>query len=346
MASVGSVALSMTICQIGEIASPTLRKEKAVPRQFRFGLVDAPFGFGAPTFGSVRGWTDRTRRGEDLGFATLLVPDGPKRFSAFQSLAAVAAVTDQLRLGTFVLPVPFWSPSIVAWETASLDQLSGGRFELGLGAGHPGNAESAEALGMPYGTPGQRIRQVGETIAAVNRLASETIAAAVQQPRPPIMVAGSGDQLLAFAAGKADIIHMHLHGTERMLAEKVVASPWSGPPPRADAVDCHLPRETSGRYRHTNKRLELLGVGEGRHDVLAHEPGPERPHPLGRAGVAGVARVEAVHIPRRPWRGLGKHIVRSGFSRAARYSHSVIDTSEPAGAPGGGFAGGAWGIYP
>jgi probable F420-dependent oxidoreductase len=189
-------------------------------RKYRFGLAGAPFGIGVGPFESIRAWTDVARQAEDLGFATLLAPDGPKRFSVFQALAAAAVVTERLRLGTMVIPVPLRSPGVIAWETASLDQLSGGRFELGLGSGHPANAEGTEQLGVPYRTAGERIAMVGETIAAVNRLAADAPVQPAQQPRPPIMVAGSSERLLTLAAQQADIIHLGVH-TEEALAHKV-----------------------------------------------------------------------------------------------------------------------------
>ncbi|GLY20053.1 N5,N10-methylene tetrahydromethanopterin reductase [Kineosporia sp. NBRC 101677] len=187
---------------------------------FRFGLAAAPFGLGTTGFTSAHDWVQTARRAEDLGFSTLLVPDGPSRFSAFQVLAAAAAVTEHLRLGTLVVPVPMHAPGVIAWETASLDHFSGGRFELGIGAGHPANASGSEQLGMTYPSAAERLRLVATTIDEVTRLAEQAPVRPVQQPRPPIMVAGSGDRLLALAARQADIIHLAV-ATEGALKEKV-----------------------------------------------------------------------------------------------------------------------------
>jgi hypothetical protein len=96
-------------------------------RRFRFGAVA---GFGR----SGQEWAATARHIEQLGFATLLRPDGTGTFAPFQALSAAAAVTSTLRLGTYVLASPLRTPGEVAWESASLDVLSGGRFELGLGA--------------------------------------------------------------------------------------------------------------------------------------------------------------------------------------------------------------------
>src|SRR5580698_6645238 len=99
-------------------------------RRFRFGAVA---GFGR----SGQEWAANARHIEQLGFSTLLCPDGTGTFAPFQALSAAAAVTGTLRLGTYVLASPLRTPGDVAWESASLDVLSGGRFELGLGAGRP-----------------------------------------------------------------------------------------------------------------------------------------------------------------------------------------------------------------
>ena len=103
---------------------------------------------------------------EQLGFSTLLCPDGTGTFAPFQALSAAAAATSTLRLGTYVLASPLRTPGEIAWETASLDVLSGGRFELGLGAGRP-DAERDARLGVPFGRPGERIRRIEQTLQAV-----------------------------------------------------------------------------------------------------------------------------------------------------------------------------------
>jgi probable F420-dependent oxidoreductase len=185
-------------------------------RDFRFGLVTRPPG-------SARDWTVVARRAEQLGFSTLLVPDGTGLQSSFPALAAAAAVTDRLRFGNFVLAAPLHAPGAVARDAATLDQLSDGRFELGLGAGRPDAAHDAEVLGVPFGTPGERVRRVGEIIETVGKLFAEGPESfkPVQTPRPPIMVAGGGDKLLTVAAQQADIVAVHADGTERGLGEKL-----------------------------------------------------------------------------------------------------------------------------
>ncbi|GAB3582262.1 LLM class flavin-dependent oxidoreductase [Amycolatopsis endophytica] len=184
--------------------------------RFRFGLVSGASG-------SARHWTDLARRVENLGFDTLLVPDTARVQASMPALATVAAATERLRMGTFVLAAPMHAPGRIAWETATLDQLSQGRFELGIGAGHPDAIGIAELLDRPFGSAGERVRQVGEAIRAVRKLFGDGTYTPVQQPAPPIMVAGGGVKLLRLAAEEADIIAVHGGGgnTEEGLRERL-----------------------------------------------------------------------------------------------------------------------------
>lgn len=179
-------------------------------RRFRFGAVAA---FGR----SGREWAATARRAEQLGFATLLCPDGTGTFAPFQALSAAAAVTSTLRLGTFVLASPLRTPGEVAWESASLDVLSGGRLELGLGAGRPGAERDAARIGVPFGPPADRIRRIEQTLDAVRaRYAGSDEAAGhdpvrgVQQPRPPVLIAGHGPKMLHLGVREADTLALGL----------------------------------------------------------------------------------------------------------------------------------------
>ena len=131
-------------------------------RPFRFGVV-------AGTRGPASAWADGARRLEDEGYSTLLVPDTLWTPSPFQVLAASAAATTTLHLGTWVLASPLRRPTEVVRETKTLQELSGGRVELGVGAGRPGGERDAEALGIEWGAPGARVTQVEATLTAVDR---------------------------------------------------------------------------------------------------------------------------------------------------------------------------------
>ncbi|GAA2757797.1 TIGR03621 family F420-dependent LLM class oxidoreductase [Actinopolymorpha rutila] len=201
-------------------------------RPFRFGIV-AGLAATGPT------WAETARRAENLGYDSLLVPDTLWTLSPWVALGAAAAATSTLRLGTFVLNAPLRTPAAVAHETVSLDLVSGGRFELGLGAGRPGGEADAARLGLPWGTPGERIGRLSETIRTVKEALAKSAAdagsptggqaargpemRAVQQPGPPILVAGAGRRLLTLAAREADIVALGVAptGTEYDLAAKV-----------------------------------------------------------------------------------------------------------------------------
>lgn len=117
-------------------------------RPFRFGVVTARAQSGDE-------WVTKARRIEQLGYSTLLMPDrlsGPL-FSPLPALDVAASVTHSLRVGTFVLAVGFRNPLLLARECATLDFLSGGRFELGLGAGV---GEEVNHSGKHYTVKGAR----------------------------------------------------------------------------------------------------------------------------------------------------------------------------------------------
>ena len=179
-------------------------------REFRFGAV-------AAFARSGREWAATARRVEELGFSTLLCPDTTGTLAPFAALSAAAAATSTLRLGTYVLAAPLRTPAAVAWETASLDVLSDGRFELGVGAGRPGSEQDAARLGVPFGRAGERIAQMEATLAAVRaRYSGEDPAAqrdavrGIQRFQPSILMAGTGPRMLALAAEHADSLAIGL----------------------------------------------------------------------------------------------------------------------------------------
>jgi probable F420-dependent oxidoreductase len=170
--------------------------------RFRFGVV-------AGLARNAQAWAATAARAEELGYRTLLVPDTLGTLSPFSALAAAAATTRTLRLGTYVLSAANRTPGMVAWETASLDLLSGGRFELGLGGGRPGAESDAARIGVDFGSPSQRLQRVADTIRAVKQ-ADATPLRSVQQPHPPILVAASQPRMLRLAAEQADIVALGL----------------------------------------------------------------------------------------------------------------------------------------
>ncbi|MCD2195231.1 LLM class flavin-dependent oxidoreductase [Actinomycetospora endophytica] len=160
---------------------------------FRFGVVAAAQQGGAR-------WRDTARRAEELGYSTLLSPDNLHIPTPTAALATAAAVTDRLRVGSFVLASPLRTARAAAWEAHSLTTLTEGRFELGLGTGLPSMREQAEELGLPYGSAGERLDAISATIDHVRRLDGEA------HTHTPVMVAAGGPRARRLAAAKADIV--------------------------------------------------------------------------------------------------------------------------------------------
>ncbi len=153
---------------------------------------------------------------EDQGFDSLHTADHLGMVAPFSMLAVAAGATTSLRFGTLVVNNDFWNPVLLAREAASLAVLSGGRFELGIGAGHA--AVEYEAAGLSYDRPAVRISRMAETIDVMRRLldgeevdfagAHHRLVGAstgIETPgRVPLLVGGNGDRVLALAGRHAD----------------------------------------------------------------------------------------------------------------------------------------------
>ncbi len=159
------------------------------------------------------------RRAEAAGFDIFLVADHVGRgLSPMAVLATVSAGTEAIRLGTFVLNSDMRNPVQLAWEATTLDHLSGGRFELGLGAGH--TPQEYAATGVVMESAARRKVALAERVEIIRRLldgesvtvdggAHHLVDATVPrapQSRLPILVGGNGADLLAHAGAHADII--------------------------------------------------------------------------------------------------------------------------------------------
>lgn len=141
-------------------------------------------------------------------------------WAAMPALAALAQVTTRLRLGTLVMDNDFRNPVVFAREVAVLDVLSGGRFELGIGAGW--FDRDYRGTGIPFDRGRVRVARLAEAVTLLKRLFTEdqvdaagayyTVSRAecrpkvVQQPWPPLLIAGGGEQILALAGREADIV--------------------------------------------------------------------------------------------------------------------------------------------
>jgi alkanesulfonate monooxygenase SsuD/methylene tetrahydromethanopterin reductase-like flavin-dependent oxidoreductase (luciferase family) len=146
-------------------------------------------------------WVEQVRMLEDLGYATVLVPDTLWTVSPFPALAAAAVAAPRIRLRTWVLASPMRSPAAVVREASALQRLSDGRFELGIGTGRPDAANEAARLGVPWGSAAERIAQLETVVTAVREQV---------EPRPPVVMAASGAKSLAVAGRVADRVAVAL----------------------------------------------------------------------------------------------------------------------------------------
>jgi probable F420-dependent oxidoreductase len=193
-------------------------------------LFDRPFRFGVQLRGASSGreWREKCRRVEALGYDTLLVADHfPRGLGPFAALATAAAVTDSIRVGAFVFANDFRHPAVLAKETATLDLLSDGRVEVGIGAGWL--RSEYEATGIPFDRAGVRIDRLAEAIPLIKRLWTEDNVTVrgrfyqttdlsitprpIQAPHPPLMVGGGGQRILSLAARHADIVALNPRAT-------------------------------------------------------------------------------------------------------------------------------------
>ncbi|NYI04058.1 LLM class F420-dependent oxidoreductase [Allostreptomyces psammosilenae] len=167
-----------------------------------------PFRFGVNlvTTASRDQWAATCRTVESLGFDVLLVPDHIGAPAPFPSLVAAAEVTERPRLGTFVLNAGFWNPTLLAREAAGTDALTGGRLELGLGAGYV-RAEFEDA-GIEFHPAGERVNHLERTVREVRRRFAdkEFLPRPTQPDGPPLLVGGHGRRTLRLAAEHADVV--------------------------------------------------------------------------------------------------------------------------------------------
>lgn len=184
-----------------------------------------PFRFGVNTWtaASSSDWVEKARRVEALGYSTLFMADHlADTFAPLSALAVAAQAAPTLRVGPLVLNNDFRHPVVVAREVATLDFLTDGRVELGLGAGYA-DTEYLEA-GLRFDKGAVRVGRLAESVAIITRLlAGEAVTfhgsyyeiadhrvypLPVQKPRPPVLLGGNGKELLTLAAREADIVSL------------------------------------------------------------------------------------------------------------------------------------------
>ena len=186
-------------------------------------MADRPFRFGVQlaTAASGQAWADAARKVEALGYDTLFVPDHfGDQLGPVPALMAAADATSELKVGALVLGNDYRHPVVLAKELATLDVLSEGRLEVGLGAGWM--TTDYEQSGITHDPPGVRIDRLEEALAIIKGLFGDGpvdhdgehydvtdldgLPKPVQRPSPPWLIGGGGRRMLGVAAREADIV--------------------------------------------------------------------------------------------------------------------------------------------
>ena len=171
--------------------------------------------------GSGREWAEAARKVEDVGYSTLTMPDHfGDQLAPVPAMMAVADATTTLRIGTLVFANDYRHPLLLAKEAATLDLLSDGRLELGIGAGWM--RTDYEQSGIVYDPPATRVERFHEAVAVLKGLLGggsltfegrhytitghDGTPSPVQRPHPPIVIGGGGRRMLSIAAQEADIV--------------------------------------------------------------------------------------------------------------------------------------------
>ncbi len=185
----------------------------AHPRRFRFGIQLHGATSGAE-------WAAQARKAEDLGYATLFLPDHfGDQLAPVPAMMAAADATTDLRVGALVFDNDYKHPVVLAKELATIDVLSGGRVEVGLGAGWM--RSDYDQSGIPMDPPGVRVRRMEEGVAVIKgcfgpgpfsfegehyRITGYDALPKPAQAPPPLLIGGGGERVLSFAAREADIV--------------------------------------------------------------------------------------------------------------------------------------------
>ncbi len=200
-----------------------------------------PFRFGVQDHSALSGkaWRDRARLVESLGYQVLYMPDHfGEQLAPIAALMSAADATTTLRVGSLVFDNDYRHPVVLAKEVATMDLLSDGRFDFGLGAGWL--AQDYEQAGMPYDSPGVRIERMEEGLKIIKGLLAsgsfsftgkhyritelEGWPLPVQKPHPPILIGGGGRRMLTIAAREADIVNVNFDLRDGRVSRRVARS--------------------------------------------------------------------------------------------------------------------------
>lgn len=261
-----------------------------------------PFRFGIQCRGPAdpQGWPALARKVEDLGWSTLTVADHlDDQLAPIPALMAAAAATTNLRVGTMVLANDYRHPVIVAKEAATLDVLTRGRFELGIGAGWM--TSDYESAGIPLERAGVRIARLSEALTVMRGLWADGTFSfdgdhyrireldGTPQPitpgGPPVVIGGGGERVLRLAAQKADVVALNVKLRAGVIDERAFPD---GTPESTDRKVAWIREAAADRFDEIElqTRVHLAMVTDDRDRVIEE-----------LAPAFGLTQVEAAATP-------------------------------------------------
>src|SRR5216683_104524 len=178
---------------------------------------------------SARQWRKRAQAIESMGYSALYLPDHfGDQLGPIAALMSAADATSKLRIGSLVFDNDYRHPVVLAKEAATLDLLSDGRLDFGLGAGWL--AADYEQTGIPLDSAGTRIERMAEGLQIIKAFFAggsvtfkgkhyavdgvDAVPRPAQKPHPPIILGGGGRRMLRLAAQEADVVSVNYKLTE------------------------------------------------------------------------------------------------------------------------------------
>jgi len=287
-----------------------------------------PFRFGiqASKAASRAEWVEMAKKAEAHGYDVLTMPDHfDDQLAPVPALMTVADATTSLRIGALVWDNDYKHPLVLAKELATMDVLSDGRLEIGIGAGWM--RSDYDTAGMQYDSPGVRIDRFIEGVAVIRgHMGTESFSyngkhytitnlnglpKPVQQPCPPILVGGGGKRVLTYAARDVDIIGINGTLTAGVVGPEAIASMT------AEAVDEKVAIVAeAGAHRlndiEMNVRAFFVNVTDNRSEAVT--------------GMASLIRVPEEMIENTPFALIGspQSIIEDLLARRERWGFSYV----------------------
>jgi probable F420-dependent oxidoreductase len=249
---------------------------------------------------SATDWAERAKRAEDLGFSSLLLPDHfGDQLAPIPAMVAAAAATTHLKVGALVHDNDYKHPVVLAKEAATVDLLSDGRLELGIGAGWMNT--DYEQSGIPKEPAGVRIDRLEEALDIIEGLFGEGpfdydgkhyditgldgLPKPVQKPRPPFIIGGGGKRVLSLAARRAEIVGIAPRATTGVVDAEAAAT---GTGAETDKKLSYVRDAAGDRYDDLEINVLLFAV------LPADDPGPTYEM---LAGIFGIDPSEGPEVP-------------------------------------------------